>query len=144
MYRTRYKGMMLYLADCYDICKRFLFSSPKKFNTVITTSTFFLRLSVCLRWWNLNGNMTEVSDFLQGSISCRNEVPFHGVHILFPRRLARGQGSRSRRLSRVYPLIRQSFFLFKIFLKYKKENQKHVLWGEVFFYLLFLHCPFKG
>lgn len=131
------------LAGCFmTSVKDFCFPPPEQWeicttncNTVIT-AFFFLPLFVCVDvvW------MTEVSCFLQGRISCQKEVPFHGVHILFPWLSARGEGLRSRRLSHVcvcvYPLSRQSLFLVRIFLKYsKRKSQKHVSWGEVCFFI---------
>lgn len=85
--------------------------------------------------------MTEVSYFLQGSISCQTEVPFHGVHILFPLLSARGEGWI--KVPQVVPCVstEQTVLLsiqdFPKILERKSQKQ-------VFFYLSFLHCPFKG
>lgn len=98
-------------------------------------------VSVCLCWCNLNCKMTEVSYFLQGSISCQTEVPFHGVHILFPLLSARGEGWI--KVPQVVPCVstEQTVLLsiqdFPKILERKSQKQ-------VFFYLSFLHCPFKG
>lgn len=140
MYRTRYKGMMLYLAGSYDICKIVIFSPPSNKESAPQIQhcdnyfDFFFSPFVCLFMLIQFKLQKKSYIFLHGSIGCQKEVPFHGVHILFPRLSARGEGLRSRRFSPVYPLSTQSIFLFKIFLKYQKENLRSMYCVVCFFF----------